>query len=348
VHRSRMAINSVAQGGRPACIQLGFCSSGCAVNAKWTSANTPLAQAHETGHFELRDRSFVLRIEHDDRGRASSVIYVDRDGRLDRQKARVVCLAANAVDTPRILLNSESSMFPAGLANKSGHVGRHYIKHVFAIVMAILPRPVHFHRGTQLLGSVEDFIRHDPARGFAGGFKFEQVSFDPAALAGLANPAGWGSTYAGQLGRYDHFAALLVMGEDPSQTSNSVTLHPTEKDRYGMPVPMVHYADHDNSKHMRDFAVRTARELYGSLGSQEIFVAPPPPATHNMGTCRMAADIDDGVCDSWGRAFDLPNLFLSDGSPFPSSGNANPTLTIVALALRQADFIRKQMAGGTL
>lgn len=341
--RSNMAINSVWQGGRPACIQLGFCSSGCAVNAKWTAANTPIAQALQTDHFEIRDRSFVLCVEHDGKGQATSVVYVDPNGALQRQKARVVCLAANAIDTPRILLNSESSAFPNGLANKSGHVGRHYIKHVFAIVTAILPHPVNFHRGTQLLGGVNDFVFHNSSRGFAGGFKFEQVSFDPAGLAALSRPGAWGKEYAAQLRRYDHYAALLVMGEDPSQQSNSVTLHPAEKDRYGMAVPVVHYVDHENSRRMRDFAVQTARDLYASLGSEDIFLSSPPPATHNMGTCRMASNIDDGVCDHWGRSYDVANLFLSDGSQFPSSGNANPTLTIVALAMRQAEYIRERM-----
>jgi choline dehydrogenase-like flavoprotein len=341
--RSNMAINSVVQGGRPACIQLGFCSSGCAVNAKWTAANTPIAQALQTGHFEIRDRSFVLRVEHDRKGQAAAVVYVDSNGVLQRQKARVVCLAANAIDTPRILLNSESSAFPNGLANKSGHVGRHYIKHVFAIVTAILPHPVNFHRGTQLLGGVNDFVHHDSSRGFAGGFKFEQASFDPAALAALSRPGAWGREYAGQLKRYDHYAALLVMGEDPSQRSNAVTLHPAEKDQYGMPVPLVRYVDHDNSRRMRAFAVQTARDLYESLGSEEVFLSSLPPATHNMGTCRMASNVDDGVCDRWGRSYDVANLFLSDGSQFPSSGNANPTLTIVALAMRQAEYIRERL-----
>ncbi|MDH4109165.1 MAG: GMC family oxidoreductase [Gammaproteobacteria bacterium] len=348
VERSNMAINSVAQGGRPACLQLGFCVSGCAVNAKWTSANTPIAQALRTNHFELRDRSFVLRVEHDERGRASEVVYVDAGGNLQRQKARAVCMAANSIDTPRILLNSDSAAFPGGLGNRSGHIGRHYTKHVFAIVTAIMPKPVHMERGTDNLGAVLDFIPNDPTRGYAGGFVFEQVSFDPANLSSLSRPGAWGAEYAEQLRRYDHYTGLLVMGEDPAQESNGVTLHPSEKDQYGMPVPVVHYADHDNSKRMRSFGIDRARELYEALGSTEIYVGPPPPATHNMGTCRMARDANDGACDPWGRSFDVPNLFFSDGSPLPSSGTSNPTLTIVALATRQAEHIRQLMASKAL
>ena len=344
VYRGNMAINSVAQGGRTACMQLGFCVSGCAINAKWTAANTPLLQAQRTEHFELRPHCFVLRVEHDGQGRANSVVYVDPVGNLQRQKARAVCMAANAIDTPRVLLNSDSAQFPAGLANHSGHVGRNFVKHVFAIVTAIMPHPVHSYRGTDNLGHVDDFIDHDPARGFAGGFKFEQVSFDPVSLASLARPGAWGADYAAQLRKYDRFTALLVVGEDPAQTSNGVSLHPSEKDQYGMPVPVVHYASHDNSNRMRDFAVARAHELYGSLDAEEVFRGPLPPSTHNLGTCRMAADADLGVCDPHGRSFDVPNLFFSDGSPIPSSGTANPTMTIVALATRQAEHIAGLMS----
>ncbi len=342
--KSTMGINSVARDGRPACQQLGYCVSGCPTNAKWTAANTPIRKALETDHFELRDESFVLRVEHDENGRANAVVYVGKDGNTQRQKARIVCMAANSIDTARILLNSESSVFPSGLANKSGNVGRHYVKHVFSIVTALLPNPVNFHRGTDNLGRVTDFIPSDEKRGFAGGFKFEQVSFNPATLANLSRPGIWGADYAAQLEKYDHYSGLLVMGEDPSQESNQVRLHATEKDQYSMPVPIVHYVHHENSRRMLTMAEQKARELFESLGAEAIYIGPQPPATHNMGTCRIANSIDDGVRDPWGRTYDVPNLFVSDGSQFSSSGSSNPTLTIVALAMRQADFLRNQLA----
>ncbi len=344
VERGKMAINSVARNGRPACIQLGFCVSGCAIDAKWTAANTPLAQALATSHFELRTESFALRVEHDDNGKVIAVVYADSNGDLQRQKARAVCVAANSIDTPRILLNSDSALFDKGLANKSGHVGRHYTKHVFGLVTAIMPHPVNMHRGTDNMGIVSDFVSNNPSLGYSGGFKFEQVNFDPTSLANLSRPGTWGSEYAAQLGKYDHYTALLVMGEDPAQADNRVTLHASEKDQYSMPVPVVHYENHENSNKMREFALGKAHELYKSLGSKEVFTGPPSPATHNMGTCRMAKKIDDGVCDPHGRTFDIPNLFVSDGSVFPSSGSSNPTITIVALATRQAAHIKDLMS----
>ncbi|MBL4826655.1 MAG: GMC family oxidoreductase [Spongiibacteraceae bacterium] len=342
-HIGNMAINSVVRGDRAACMQLGFCVSGCAVQAKWTAANTPIAQAQATKHFELRDQSFVQGIEHDKNGRVNAVIYIDNKGIQQRQKARVVCVAANSIDTPRILLNSDSSHFKNGLANSAGHVGRHYIKHVFSVVSALMPHPVNFHRGTQNIGRVSAFSHSDQKRGFAGGFEFEQVSFDPATLTRLARPGRWGKNYAKQLSKYDHFAALLITGEDPAQHSNGIRLHETQKDQYGMPVPVVHYVDHPNSKKLREYAQQKAKALYQSLGSEDVFFGPPPPATHNLGTCRMSVRPEDGVSNAYGQTHDIPNLFVSDGSQFCSSGTANPTLTIVTLALRQADYIKQQL-----
>ena len=343
IEMGNMAINSMVRDNRPSCQQLGFCISGCAVNAKWTAANTPLAQAQQTDHFELRTESFVLRIEHDERGRANEVVYMDKDGNLQRQKARIVCLAANSIDSPRILLNSESSRFPSGLANNSGHVGLHYVKHIYSVVNAIMPGKVNYHRGTQNSGIIHDFVQSDASRGYVGGFKLELVAFDPTALVNLARPGAWGKDYAEEIGKYAYLAGMLLNGEDPSQESNKISLHPTEKDQYGMPVPIVHYVDHPNTVALRNFANDKARELYESLGADTVMVGPPPPATHNMGTCRISNNIDDGVCDPWGRTFDVPNLFISDGSQFSSSGTSNPTLTIVMLALRQADYLKEQL-----
>jgi choline dehydrogenase-like flavoprotein len=348
VEMGNMAINSVVRDNRPSCQQLGFCVSGCAINAKWTAANTPIAQAQQTDHFELRTESFVLRIEHDNNGRANEVVYVDGEGNLQRQKARLVCLAANSIDSPRILLNSESSRFSSGLANKSGHVGLHYTKHIYSVINAIMPGKVHYNRGTQNTGIIHDYVKSDESRGYAGGFKLELVAFDPLALVNLARPGAWGKDYAEEIGKYAYLAGMLVNGEDPSQETNKVSLHSTEKDQYGMPVPIVHYVDHPNTIAMRNFANERAREIYEAMDAETVMVGPPPPATHNMGTCRIADNIDDGVCDQWGRTFDVPNLFISDGSQFSSAGTSNPTLTIVMMALRQAEYIKEQLASKSI
>ena len=129
VDTGTMAINAVDYDDRIACQQTGFCFQGCKWGAKWSTAYTDVPRAMDTGNYELRTGAMALRIEHDDSGRVTGVVYVDKDGKEQRQKAKLVAVAANTIESPRLLLNSESSMFPDGLANSSGQVGRNYMRH---------------------------------------------------------------------------------------------------------------------------------------------------------------------------------------------------------------------------
>jgi choline dehydrogenase-like flavoprotein len=175
VHTGNMAINSQPRDGRPACHQIGFCMSGCAIGAKWSTLYTEIPRAESTGHFEIRPDSMVVKINHDNSGKVTGVVYADKTGTLQEQKARVVCVAGNSVETPRLLLNSQSSKFPNGLANSSGQVGRNYMRHMTGTIYAIMPGRVNFDRGTQMAGIIKDESRHDPSRGFAGGYEMETL-----------------------------------------------------------------------------------------------------------------------------------------------------------------------------
>jgi choline dehydrogenase-like flavoprotein len=130
------------------------------------------------------------------------------------------------------------------------------------------------------------------------------------------------------------------------QQSNGVTLHPSEKDQYGLPVPVVHYKDHENDFAMRNHAFRQGRAVYEAAGATKVYERGPFPSTHNLGTCRQSAKPDDGVCNAYGQTHDVKNLFISDGSQFTTGASENPTLTIVALAIRQAEYIADQMRKG--
>jgi choline dehydrogenase-like flavoprotein len=343
VDTGNMAINSVAHDGRPACRQIGFCTTGCAIAAKWSTLYTEIPKAEATGHFELRPDSMALRITHDARGMASGVVYADRSGEHFEQKARIVCIAGNSVETPRLLLNSESPKYPDGMANSSGQVGRNFMRHMSGSVYAIMPGPVNFERGTQMAGIIKDEARYDPTRGFVGGYEIETLpGFGLAGLAANLIPGAWGPSYTRIIEMYDHFAGLWLVGEDLPQANNGVSLHPSEKDQYGLPVPIVHLGDHQNDSAMRQHAFKAGRAIYEALDATEVFELPPLlPSTHNMGTCRQSTNPRDGVCNSYGQCHDVPNLFISDGSQFTSSGAENPTLTIVALAMRQARYIAK-------
>ena len=349
IDTNNVAINSLPRDGRGACLQTGFCTSGCVVKAKWSTLYTEIPKAEQTGHFELRPESMAIRIEHDTSGKVDSVWYLDRNGVLCKQKARFVCVAGNAIETSRLLLNSTSEQFPDGLANRSGQVGRNYMRHMIAGVVGRMPGEVNLHRGAHQAGIIKDERGFEPERGFVGGILMLTVPFAPEIFAKFLQPQGWGSDYAALLGDYNRLAAMLIHGEDLPQATNRITLNRTRKDQYGLPIPRVHYQEHENTARLREYALLKGRSVYESLGAESVHdLVDVFPATHNMGTARMGTDSASSVCNQWGQTHDVRNLFVSDGSLFTSAGCENPTLTIVALALRQGDYIQRLAREGAL
>jgi choline dehydrogenase-like flavoprotein len=348
VHTGRMAINSQARDGRPSCLQLGFCFQGCKSGAKWSTLYTEIPKAEETGLVELRPESMALRIEHDDSGKITGVLYADAEGNQHLQKARAVCVACNSIESPRLLLNSASNMFPDGLANASGQVGRNYMRHTTGSVYAIFEQPVRMYRGTTMAGIITDESRHDTARGFAGGYELETLSLGLPFMAAFLDPGAWGQDFSAAMEDYDHMAGMWIVGEDMPQESNRVTLHPEETDQWGLPIPNVHFDDHVNDLAMRNHAYKQGRAVYDAVGARQVFETPPYPSTHNLGTNRMSERPEDGVVNKFGQSHEIANLFVSDGSQFTTGAAENPTLTIVALAIRQADHIAEQMGKGEI
>lgn len=344
VHTGNMAINSQPRDDRGRCLQIGFCFQGCKSGAKWSTLYTELPKAEKTGNMDLRPESHVTRIEHNTAGKVTGVVYFDKDGKEQRQKARLVCVAGNSIETPRLLLLSASTLFPNGLANSSGQVGRNYMRHMTGSVYGMFKNPVHMYRGTTMAGIVRDEARHDTKRGFAGGYEMETVALGIPFMAAFLNPGGWGEDFASYMDNYTHLAGMWLVGEDLARESNRITLHTSLKDKWGSAIPNVHFDDHPNDIAMRDHAFRQGERIYQAAGAIKAFRTPPYPSTHNMGTCRMGASAKDSVCNAHGQTHDIPNLFISDGSQFTSGGAENPTLTIVTLAIRQAEYIAQQMS----
>jgi choline dehydrogenase-like flavoprotein len=347
-HTGRMAINSEPRNGRGACQQIGFCFQGCKSGAKWSTLYAEIPRGEDTGKLEVRPNSQVLKIEHDAKGKVTGVVYADKDGKQVRQKARAVCVAGNSIESPRLLLNSASSTFPNGLANSSGQVGRNYMRHMTGSVYGIFEKPVNMYRGTTMAGIISDEAKNNPSRGFVGGYEFETLSLGLPFMAAFLDPGAWGREFTSALDRYDHMAGMWIVGEDMPQEKNGITLHATEKDKHGLPVPNVHFDDHPNDVAMRSHAYSQGGAIYDAVGATRTFPTPPYPSTHNLGTNRMSEKSKDGVVNKWGQTHDVPNLFVSDGSQFTTGAAENPTLTIVALALRQADHIAGRMAKGEL
>ncbi|MEO1276529.1 MAG: GMC family oxidoreductase, partial [Pseudomonadota bacterium] len=348
VHTGRMAINSQEGGGRLACRQVGFCFQGCKYGAKWSTAYTEIPQGEATGNLEVREHAHVLKIEHGPDGKVTGVVYADKDGNEQRQAARAVAVAGNSIESPRLLLNSASSMFPDGLANSSGQVGRNYMRHMTGSVYAIFPEPVRMWRGTTMAGIITDESKNDPSRGFVGGYEMETLSIGVPFMAAFLDPGAWGRSFTSAMDGYENMAGMWLVGEDMPQESNRITLHATEKDQYGQPVPNVHFTDHPNDIAMRNHAYQQGSAIYDAVGAVRTMPTPPYPSTHNLGTNRMSEKARDGVVNKFGQTHDIANLFVSDGSQFTTGAAENPTLTIVALAIRQADAMAGMMSRGEI
>jgi choline dehydrogenase-like flavoprotein len=347
-HTGNMAINSVDRDDRMSCQQTGFCFQGCKWGAKWSTLYTEIPKGESTGHLEVRPNAMAIKINHDASGKVTGVVYADKDGKLQEQKARIVAVAGNSIESPRLLLNSASGKFPDGLANSSGQVGKNYMRHTTGSVYAIFDRPVHMYRGTTMAGIIRDEARHDPSRGFVGGYELETLSLGLPFMAAFLDPGAWGRSFTTALDHYDHMAGLWIVGEDMPRAENRITLHADEKDAHGMPIADVHFDDHPNDTAMRNHAYKQATALYDAVGATRTFPTPPYPSTHNLGTNRMSEKAEDGVVNKHGQAHDIKNLFVSDGSQFTTGAAENPTLTIVSLAIRQADYIAAQMSAKTI
>lgn len=342
-HSGNMAINSQPRDGRGSCQQIGFCFQGCKSGAKWSTLVSEIPKGEATGNMEVRPKSMVLHIEHDASGKVTGVVYIDGNGATQRQKARVVAVAGNSIESPRLLLNSASSKYPDGLANSSGQVGRNYMRHMTGSVYATFEKPVHMYRGTTMAGIVRDEAKLNTKRGFVGGYEMETLSLGLPFMAAFLDPGAWGRSFTSAMEDYSHMAGMWLVGEDMPRETNRITLDPIAKDKNGLPVASVHFDDHPNDIAMRNHGYSQGGALYEAVGATRVFNTTPYPSTHNMGTNRMSANARDGVVNKYGQTHDIKNLFISDGSQFTSGAACNPTLTIVSLAIRQAENMAGMM-----
>jgi len=168
-------------------------------------------------------------------------------------------------------------------------------------------------------------------------------SLGPSFLANFLEPRAWGRDFANVMEQYEHMAGMFLVGEDLPGEGNRVTLNHSVLDQHGQPAPNVHVDEHPNDTAMRGHGYTACESVYHAVGATATLRLPSYPASHNLGTARMSAHPQDGVVNEFGRAHDVPNLFVSDGSVMTTGAAANPTLTIVALALRQARHIEQQM-----
>jgi choline dehydrogenase-like flavoprotein len=337
--------------GRAQCVNLGPCIMGCAQGAKASTDITYWPVAVRRG-VELRTGCRVREITVRPDGMADGVIYYDESGAERRQRAEVVVLACNGIGTPRLLLNSRSRLFPDGLANRSGQVGRNLMLHPYAMVLGMFDDPLEGWKGpTGCSIMSHQFYETDRSRGFVRGYSFEALrGFGPVSTALSRLVSGrlpWGADHHRAYAEvYDRSAGLLAICEDLPESHNRVTLDPDLADGNGIPAPKIHYRLSENSEKMLAHGVARATEALEAAGARQVFPEPllRIAGWHLMGTARMGTDPARSVVNEWGRCHDVRNLFIVDGSIFVTAAAVNPTCTIQALALYIADTMKRNLA----
>jgi choline dehydrogenase-like flavoprotein len=341
---SDTAVISCDYDGRPGCLLHGRCHYGCPMGSKSTPDVTYWPKALRKGAV-LKTWARVGEVKVDEQGRVRGAIYYDRQGNSHEQLARVVVVSCNGVGTPRLLLNSKSKLFPQGLANSSGMVGKNFMLHTFGWLEGIFDQPMDGAEAVPLPATCQHFYETDLSRDFVRGYTFLLHStYGPLHLAwggDVRKPVAWGAEHhLSMRKRFPHVVRLSTLGEDLPDESNRVQLDPEVTDSSGIPAAHVSYTYGENSVKMLKHGERMGRMALEAAGAAEItYRRPDPQAGHLLGTARMGSDPGRSVVNAWNQAHDVKNLFIVDGSSFTTSGAVNPTATIYALALRAADGI---------
>jgi choline dehydrogenase-like flavoprotein len=317
------------------------CEWGCPQGAKASFDLIYMPQALQAGA-QLRTGARVRRILTGPDGRATGAEYVNRDGAVIEQRARAVVLCANGVGTPRLLLLSADEAHPDGLANSSGLVGRNLMLHPNCTALGYYDDDLESWRGPagQLIHSMQ-FYETDASRGFVRGAKLHALPTPGPLNVIEAHRESdfdelWGPAIHEVARRARNGILWAANTEDLPEEHNRVTLSSTLFDSDGLPAPKVEYRISDNTRKLLKFTVERMVEAHRAAGAthvitQELWIDQPG---HLLGTARMGDDPATSVVDSYGRAHDVDNLYIADGSIFVTSGSANPTCTISALALR--------------
>ena len=344
VSATPQARNAIAFDGRPPCCGSASCIPICPIGAKY-DASVHTKKAERLGATLLENATATL-VETDADNRISGVRFQRGDLSRGTARGRVYVVAANAVETPRLLLHSRSERNPNGVANASGQVGRHLMDHPTQLSWALAGEPVWPYRGPVSTSGIEN-LRDGKERQERGCFRIE------ISNGGWTWPTGGVDTIAGDLAREGlrgkalrdairsqaarHISLASLVEQLPS-AHNRVALDANDKDIYGVPLPRIHYDIGDYARRGLAAAKRVHSEIFAKLGATAIAHKDEfQGAGHILGTCRMGGDPNASVVDRNLRTHQHDNLHLVGSGVFPTSSTANPTLTIAALSLRLAE-----------
>lgn len=341
-----LATLSAPRGKAHPCVYRGFCVSGCSTNAKQSVLVTWVPRALAAGA-EIRDLAMVGRVELDDGARATGVLY-HREGRWRFQRARNVVVAGYAIETPRLLLNSANSSFPDGLANSSGLVGKNLMVQLNQAVWGQMKQEIRSYKAPPSLALTEHWNYVDEGKDFFGGYCY--MSQGPLPVTWAQTLSGgrhlWGQVLVDEMNRANHSVGLKMVGEVLPDERNCVMLA-DERDALGLRIPRVRFSYGANDRAMIAHALDFMSLSLQASGATELW-RQENDTCHLNGTARMGADAAHSVVDADCRCWDIRNLWICDGSVFPTVGGVNPSLTIQAIACRTADRIKAMALRGEL
>ncbi|MGO4348390.1 GMC family oxidoreductase [Paenibacillus sp. MCAF9] len=348
-----LLINSVDRDGRPACGRCGQCVGfACPTNSKNGGHNTMLVRALATGNCDLICDTTVERIETEGGKHATGVRIVQQlEGSIQRRIIRAghVVVAAGAIESARLLLNSATESEPDGIGNRSGQVGRNLQGHVYSGAYGLFDEPIQDGLGPGV--SIATFRFDHSNEGIIGGGllanEFTRLPLIHWYRALAPNAARWGSAGKETM-RQSFLRTSQIQGpiqEIPSAESR-VRLSNTVKDRFGIPVAQLSGSVHPESLRASAMLGEQAEKWLWAAGASEVWQTRAggglSAGQHQAGTLRMGNDPSTSVTDPLGRIHGYDNLWVSDGSVHVTNGGVNPVLTIMALAFRTAENLVKQ------
>jgi choline dehydrogenase-like flavoprotein len=352
--------------GRNACHYCGQCYRGCTTKSNFSSPDVLIAPALATGKLTLLTNAMVREVLVGPDGLATGVSYVDKNtGQETQIRARVVVLAASALESARILLNSRTSKFPQGLANSSGTVGKYITDTTGSDVAGYIPRMEnHVTHNEDGAGGMHVYMpwwldnsKLDFPRGYHievwGGVRMPGAGF-MGGIQRYPSGGGYGQKLKEDYRRY--YGATIGFsgrGEMIPNDNSYCEIDPKVVDRFGIPVLRFHWKWTDYELNQVRHMHQTFRSLISEMGGQvfdpmptkeqDYNIATGGQIIHELGGTRMGNDPKTSVVSGNCQAHDVKNLFVADGGPFVSQADKNPTWTILALAWRTSDYIADQM-----
>jgi choline dehydrogenase-like flavoprotein len=340
------AILSAPYKGRPACLHDGWCDAGCPIGALANPLVTSLADARRHGA-TLLSNCAVGRVLANARGYATGVEYHDAAGNRKTLSAQVVVLAAAPIQTARLMLVSPTPRSPDGLGNSSGKVGTGFMTHAAFAVYGLLPHMETLpHLGTpsgQLLCQDHyETNRHSPgSEDRFGAYQWQVgLSMKPNDFLGVA--AARGELFGGPLTDFvregtRHLVSMMALLEELPDEANRIALSST-RDPHGIPLPAIHHRFASRTHRLKQLVEAEGLAVVKAAGAETAW-ATRMAVGHLMGGAAMGIDPATSVTDEFGRCHDLANLIVAGASLFPTAGGVNPTYTINALSMRNAQHL---------